>query len=102
MPTYAERKGEDREAMVSAASGGSLRESTTDMNAIPTPIPLSPEPPPAPPAADTPSHTDVTVASDLPSHPDAERFARLLVSEIILYNEAAVTAGRHHSMVAIG
>ena len=44
--------------------------------------------PPLPPLAIAPE--------DQKLHEDAKRFARLLVSEIKLYNEAQVTAGREH------
>lgn len=87
-------------AMVSTASGGSLRAATTDETILPAAIPVSPEPSSTSaaaspsPAADPLSDDDVNVASDLPVNPDAERFARLLVSEIVLYNEAMVTTGR--------
>jgi predicted transcriptional regulator len=38
----------------------------------------------------------VIAPEDQKLHEDAKRFARLLVSEIKLYNEAQVTAGREH------
>ena len=46
------------------------------------------------PTGATPTAGEAAVASDLPANEDAERFARLLVSEIVLYNEAAVKKGR--------
>ncbi|MFQ5719171.1 MAG: hypothetical protein ACE5IK_06450 [Acidobacteriota bacterium] len=52
------------------------------------PVTLDDPPPVAPPARAPATAGD--------QHPDAARFARLLVSEIVLYNEAAVTAGRKH------
>jgi len=46
-----------------------------------------PAPPPAPPAR-------AIAPEDQKAHDDAKRFARLVVSEIKLYNEAKVTEGR--------
>jgi len=43
-----------------------------------------------------PLHPPVVAPEDQKLHEDAKRFARLLVSEIKLYNEAQVTAGRDH------
>jgi hypothetical protein len=54
---------------------------------VPAPPP-TPAPPPLPPPARAPS------AEDQKAHDDAKRFARLVVSEIKLYNEAKVTEGR--------
>jgi hypothetical protein len=53
----------------------------------PAPVPAAP-PTPAPAAARALS------AEDQKAHDDAKRFARLVVSEIKLYNEAKVTEGR--------
>ncbi|HET8646424.1 MAG TPA: hypothetical protein VFO85_13100, partial [Vicinamibacteria bacterium] len=53
-----------------------------------TPAPRPAPPPPPPPAAPALS-PDVQKA-----HEDAKRFARLVVSEIKLYNESKVTEGR--------
>lgn len=44
----------------------------------------------------TPPVIPVVAPEDQKLHEDAKRFARLLVSEIKLYNEAQVTAGREH------
>ena len=44
----------------------------------------------------TPPLPPVVAPEDQKLHEDAKRFARLLVSEIKLYNEAQVTAGREH------
>jgi hypothetical protein len=77
-----------------------------------TPLPTRPAPaPPAPPAADEGASTVMFNASqfqDIPSvdapispedqkaHEEAKRFARLVVSEIKLYNEAKVNEGRRN------
>jgi hypothetical protein len=53
----------------------------------PAPVPAHAPAPPAPPARAIP-------AEDQKAHDDAKRFARLVVSEIKLYNEAKVTEGR--------
>jgi hypothetical protein len=53
----------------------------------PAPAPAHAPAPPAPPARAVP-------AEDQKAHDDAKRFARLVVSEIKLYNEAKVTEGR--------
>jgi hypothetical protein len=57
----------------------------------PTPLPAPTPPPPAPPS--TPPSRAVA-PEDQKAHDDAKRFARLVVSEIKLYNEAKVTEGR--------
>jgi hypothetical protein len=49
--------------------------------------------PPPPPVAAAPARAAVS-AEDQKAHEDAKRFARLVVSEIKLYNEAKVTEGR--------
>jgi hypothetical protein len=52
----------------------------------PPPRPVPPPPPPAP-----------TISpEEQKAHEDAKRFARLVVSEIKLYNEAKVTEGRRN------
>ena len=56
-----------------------------------TPAP-PPRPAPAPPAATPPARA--LVPEEQKAHDDAKRFARLVVSEIKLYNEAKVTEGR--------
>jgi hypothetical protein len=56
----------------------------------PAPV-LAPHPTPAPAAA--PAGRGLS-AEDQKAHDDAKRFARLVVSEIKLYNEAKVTEGR--------
>jgi hypothetical protein len=53
--------------------------------------PAAPPPAPARPAAPPP-----VAAEDQKAHEDAKRFARLVVSEIKLYNEAKVNEGRRH------
>jgi hypothetical protein len=56
----------------------------------PAPPPPGPRlvPPPAPPSGFSPEEQK--------AHDDAKRFARLVVSEIKLYNEAKVNEGRRH------
>jgi hypothetical protein len=59
--------------------------------------PSAPEvtpPPPSPPAAGAEPNLDALDADTRKKHEDAMRFARLLVSEIKLYNEAKVQQGR--------
>jgi hypothetical protein len=51
--------------------------------------PAPPPPPPPPPAA-------AMSPEETKAHEDAKRFARLVVSEIKLYNEAKVNEGRRH------
>lgn len=58
----------------------------------PTP-PARPAPPPPPPAA------PAIPPEEQKGHDDAKRFARLVVSEIKLYNEAKVNEGRRHKDV---
>jgi len=57
-----------------------------------------PAPAPPPPAAPTPPPSTpparVIAPEEQKAHDDAKRFARLVVSEIKLYNEAKVTEGR--------
>jgi len=63
------------------------------------PPPVRPIEPPAPdPAA---SHDSAGAAEDDPRHEEARRFARLLVSEIKLYNEEEVDRGRIEKDLAI-
>jgi hypothetical protein len=52
-----------------------------------------PPPPPPPPAREEPSIS----AEDQEVHKKAKRFAKLLVDEIKLYNQAKVTEGRAHN-----
>jgi len=63
------------------------------------PRPAAPPAPPAPPPAPRPAPPPPAAAPAIPpeeqkSHEDAKRFARLVVSEIKLYNEAKVSEGR--------
>jgi hypothetical protein len=63
----------------------------------PTPAPapaLTPVPAPAPAPAPPPAPARAVAPEDQKAHDDAKRFARLVVSEIKLYNEAKVTEGR--------
>jgi hypothetical protein len=62
----------------------------------PSAPPLRPAPAPAPPSAPPmPTAPSRAVSpEDQKAHDDAKRFARLVVSEIKLYNEAKVTEGR--------
>jgi hypothetical protein len=56
---------------------------------------FTPAPPPAPAPAPAPARARAALApEDQKAHEDAKRFARLVVSEIKLYNEAKVTEGR--------
>jgi hypothetical protein len=57
------------------------------------PLRSVPTPAPAPAAAPAPARPAVA-PEDQKAHEDAKRFARLVVSEIKLYNEAKVTEGR--------
>ena len=61
-------------------------------------VPLAPTPPPPPPApapaAPAPPPAAARAPEEERKHEEAKRFARLLVSEIRLYNEQAVQAGK--------
>ena len=72
-------------------SAASLRGAVTPTGPRPTTAPSMPRPvvPGAPPAAPRP-----TSPEDQKAHEDAKRFARLVVSEIKLYNESKVAEGR--------
>jgi len=70
--------------MFSAAQVASLRSQP--------PTPARPAAPPPPPPAAAP----VLSPEEQKAHEDAKRFARLVVSEIKLYNEAKVNEGRRH------
>ena len=64
--------------------------------APPRPVPVftpAPAPPPPPTPPSTPPARPIP-PEDQKAHDDAKRFARLVVSEIKLYNEAKVTEGR--------
>ncbi len=62
---------------------------------LPTPAPAqAPTPPPAPPPPPSAPPARAIAPEDQKAHDDAKRFARLVVSEIKLYNEAKVTEGR--------
>jgi hypothetical protein len=71
-----------------------LKPPTSPLGRTPAPV-FTPAPAPrpaaAPPAAPPPRALS---AEDQKAHDDAKRFARLVVSEIKLYNEAKVTEGR--------
>jgi hypothetical protein len=62
----------------------------------PEPAPAQPEPPPPPPPAPAAAGIDLSQLSEEGQklHKDAKRFAKLLVSEIELYNKAKVADGR--------
>jgi hypothetical protein len=61
------------------------------------PPPVAPlRPAPAPPMAARPAVPAAIAPEDQKAHDDAKRFARLVVSEIKLYNEAKVNEGRRH------
>jgi hypothetical protein len=57
------------------------------------PRPVAPPPAPAPAA---PAAAAAIAPEDQKAHDDAKRFARLVVSEIKLYNEAKVNEGRRN------
>lgn len=61
----------------------------------PPPAPVVEEPPPPPPAA-APAAEAAISPEDEEVHKKAKRFAKLLVDEIRLYNQAKVTEGRKH------
>jgi hypothetical protein len=84
-------------------TGGGLRLGTGTVRPQPAPAPARPpSAPPLRPAAPTPAPPPAPAAparaavapEDQKAHEDAKRFARLVVSEIKLYNEAKVTEGR--------
>jgi hypothetical protein len=54
------------------------------------------QPPPAPPPPAPARPSQALSPEDQKAHDDAKRFARLVVSEIKLYNEAKVNEGRRH------
>jgi hypothetical protein len=61
----------------------------------PTPAPaIPPTHPPVPPPLPSTPPARAIAPEDQKAHDDAKRFARLVVSEIKLYNEAKVTEGR--------
>jgi hypothetical protein len=64
----------------------------TPAPAPPSAPPLRPSPPSAPPAPAAAARA--ASAEDQKAHDDAKRFARLVVSEIKLYNESKVAEGR--------
>jgi hypothetical protein len=96
-----ERAGVPRASAPAAAAAASDEGSSTVMfnaaqvrqemgrSAAPAPAPAAR---PAPPPAAAP----VIAPEDQKAHEDAKRFARLVVSEIKLYNEAKVNEGRRH------
>jgi hypothetical protein len=61
---------------------------------MPAPPAVAPPPPPPPRPAPPPSMG--VSPEEQKAHEDAKRFARLVVSEIKLYNEAKVNEGRRH------
>ena len=71
-----------------------LKPPTSPLGRTPAPMftPAPPVRPAAPPPAAPP--TRALTPEDQKAHDDAKRFARLVVSEIKLYNEAKVTEGR--------
>jgi len=82
------------ERSVDAVSPATSFKQTSDFITPPEP----PRPPAAPPAPPAPMVTVPTPASETEqrAHNDARRFARLLVSEIKLYNAAKVNEGRRN------
>jgi len=81
------------EANVATAEGEAEATAETE-TAAPIPPLVSEEPQPAPSAAETKEPQPVSEEEKL--HGEAKRFARLLVSEIKLYNEQRVMEGRHN------
>ena len=91
---------------------GTAQFGTTAMPSVQPPRPAAPPPPPPPPPAPAPTDERPTTqyvppaglrggvalggpqSDDSKKHDEARRFARLLVSEIKLYNEAKVEQGR--------
>ncbi len=73
--------------MFNAATFAAVRQATGVPP--PAPRPQAPAPPPPPPVV-------ALSPEDQKAHDDAKRFARLVVSEIKLYNEAKVTEGRRN------
>ncbi len=75
----------------------SEREAEPEREAQPEPPPQAParaaEPPPPPPPPPAPEEPEIA-AEDQEVHKKAKRFAKLLVDEIKLYNQAKVTEGR--------
>ncbi len=80
-------------AASSQAMGSAAVQEPPPPPAAPEPLPSAAPPPSAPPAA---AGFDVSQLSEEEQkyHRDAKRFAKLLVSEIELYNKAKVTDGR--------
>ena len=74
--------------MFNAGSMAAIRQAAGLPPTPPRPAAPPPPPPPPPPVALSPE--------DQKAHDDAKRFARLVVSEIKLYNEAKVNEGRRN------
>jgi hypothetical protein len=82
-----------------AAASTMFRPPTTPPGRAPSPLltpapALAPTPPPAPPPTPSTPPARAVAPEEQKAHDDAKRFARLVVSEIKLYNEAKVTEGR--------
>ena len=81
-------------ALRKAGGGGAAAAAEPERETQPEPPPQAParavEPPPPPPAPEEPE----IPAEDQEVHKKAKRFAKLLVDEIKLYNQAKVTEGR--------
>ncbi len=78
-----------------AAPATVLKPPTTPTGRMAAPVftpPPAPRPAPPPPPSTPPARA--LAPEDQKAHDDAKRFARLVVSEIKLYNEAKVTEGR--------
>ncbi|MGE5127486.1 MAG: hypothetical protein ACM3PV_14435 [Betaproteobacteria bacterium] len=105
-PTPAPAAGAPPLAVASDAGGTSTVMWAPGAGSRPAPAPARPAPPPAPgPPSARPFVPPAPVAppaapaarvppQDQKAHDDAKRFARLVVSEIKLYNEAKVSEGR--------
>jgi hypothetical protein len=91
--TVTENKLPDHEYFENSAGDQAANESATGISDIPTtPHPQPPQQPP---------DTSALTPEEEKQHSDAKRFARLLVTEIKLYNETKVTEGRqHHDLFA--
>jgi len=85
------------EVLALRKAGGGAPAAEPEREAQPEPPPPAParaaEPPPPPPPPPAPEEPEIP-AEDQEVHKKAKRFAKLLVDEIKLYNQAKVTEGR--------
>ncbi len=75
-------------------AGGAAPAAEPEREAQPEPPPRAPEPPPPPPPPPPAPEEPAIPAQDQEVHKKAKRFAKLLVDEIKLYNQAKVSEGR--------